>query len=50
MCSTSKWTRSVGLYLGGKIFIDMSGELNDQNYLRRNIKLLQQGLSVLEIS
>ena len=50
MCNTSKWTRSVGMYLGGKMFIDMSGEFNDQAYFRRNMKLLQEKLHFLEIA
>ena len=36
ICNTKKWTRSVDMYLCGKMFIDMSEEFIDQNiYVRR---------------
>ena len=50
MRNTSKWNRSDGMYLGGKMFIDMSEEFDDQEYLGWNIKLLLKRLNFLEIT
>lgn len=50
MRNISKWTRSVDLYLGGKMFIDMSGDFSNQAYIRQNMKLLQERLHFLKIT
>ena len=46
---TSKWKRSVGLHLGGKMFIDMSGEFNKKGYLNQKMKLLEEELQFMGI-
>lgn len=49
MRDTSKWKRSVGIILGGKMFIDMSGEFNEKNYLNQKMKYLQKELEFMGI-
>lgn len=49
MRDTSKWKRSVGIILGGKMFIDMSGEFNKKNYLNQKMKYLQKELEFMGI-
>ena len=49
MRDTSKWKRSVGIILGGKMFIDMSGEFNEKNYLNQKMKYLQEELEFMGI-
>ena len=46
---TSKWKRSFGLHLGGKMFIDMSGEFNKKGYLTQKMKLLEEELQFMGI-
>ena len=50
MCDTSKWKRSVGMLLGGKMFIDMSGDFEEKNYLNQKMKLLQEELQFMGIA
>ena len=49
MRDTSKWKRSVGIILGGKMFIDMSGEFNEKNCLNQKMKYLQEELEFMGI-
>ena len=49
LCDTIKWKRSIGMDLGGKMFINKSGELNDKNYLNQKMKLLQNELQFMGI-
>ena len=49
MCDTTKWKRLVGMHIGGKKFIDMSGEFNDKTYLNQTMKLLQDELQFMGI-
>ena len=49
MRDTSKWKRSVGIILGGKMFVDMSGEFNEKNYLNQKMKYLQKELEFMGI-
>lgn len=49
MCDTRKWTGSVGIHLCNKIYIDMSGDLNDQTYLREKINQLKKELENMGI-
>ena len=38
------WTGMVGIILGGELYIDMSGELENRTYLRKQVKKLQKEL------
>ena len=49
MCDTQKWKGSIGIDLGGKMFVNMSGELNEKNYLNQKMKLLQEELQFMGI-
>ena len=49
MCDTTKWKRLVGMHIGGKKFIDMSGEFNDKTYLNQTMKHLQDELQFMGI-
>ena len=49
LCDTTKWEGAIGFDLGGKMFIDMSGELNEKNYLNQKMKLLKEELRFMGI-
>ena len=36
------WTGTVGIILGGELYIDMSGDLENRTYLRKQVKKLQK--------
>ena len=44
MCDTSRWDGSIGIHLGGEIYVDMSGDLKDRTYLNEQMKVLQNEL------
>lgn len=49
MCDANKWTGLVGLHLGGKKYIDMSGNLKKKHYFFKQLKHLQRELQSMEI-
>lgn len=49
MCDTGKWTGPVGMHLGGRMFIDMSGDLKDKHYLNKKMKRMQKELRCMGI-
>ena len=49
MRDTQKWKGSIGIYLGQKLFIDMCGNLDDQNYVNQRMNRLQDELDFMEI-
>ena len=44
MVDTNSWTGSIGMHLGGEIYVEMSGDLNNKSYLRKQMKILQNEL------
>ena len=50
MCDTSKWTGSLAFHLCNKLFIDMSGDLNDKAYLSLKMNSLKRSLTTWEFS
>ena len=44
MHDTKKWTGSVGMHLGGEMYVDMSGDLENKTYLKQQLKLVQKQL------
>ena len=44
MVDTNRWTGSIGMHLGGEMFVEMSGDLNNKSYLRKQMKILQNEL------
>ena len=38
------WTRSVGMILGGELYIDMTGDLENRTYLSKQMEVLQKEL------
>ena len=49
MLDTSEWTRSAGMHLCKKIYIDISGDLNDSAYLSQQMNLLVEELQSMGI-
>ena len=49
MRDSIKWNGTVGVIFADNMFIDMSGDLNNQDYLRQNIELLKERLKALGI-
>ena len=49
MRDSNKWDGTVGMIFADNMFIDMSGDLNNQDYLRQNIELLKERLKTLGI-
>lgn len=49
MSDTSKWKGAIGMALAGLLYVDMSGELNEENYLNQRMKHLQNILYSAEI-
>lgn len=49
MLDTSQWIRSIGIHLCNKIYIDMTGDLNNQNYLSEQINCLSGHLQKMGI-
>lgn len=41
MCNSNTWMGLIGLTLGGQLFVDMSGDLEDNLYLSRQMELLK---------
>ena len=44
MCDTSNWTGLVGSHLGGHMYVDMSGDVENKTYLSQQLKLLERRL------
>ena len=44
MVDTSRWTGSIGMHLGGEIYVNMSGDLKNRTYLNEQMKVLQNEL------
>ena len=44
MRDTRKWRGLVSYYLGGEMFVDMSGDLEDKTYVSQQIELLEKEL------
>ena len=44
MLDTRKWRGLIGMYLGGEMYLDMSGDLEDKTYLSQKMRLLQKEL------
>lgn len=44
MCDTSSWRGLVGSLLGGHLYVDMSGDLENKTYFSQQLKLLQRRL------
>ena len=44
MVDTSRWTGPVGIHLGGEIYVEISGNLNNRTYLNKQMKSLQKAL------
>ena len=49
MLDTSQWIRSIGVHLCNKIYIDMTRDLNNQNYLSEQINCLSGHLQKMGI-
>ena len=44
-----KWTGSVGMHLGGKVYVDMTGDLTDKVYLNEQMSFLQKEIQSIGI-
>ena len=44
MRNSNTWTGSVGMHLGGELYVDMSGNLENRNYLSKQMEVLQKEL------
>ena len=49
MSNSCKWTGSVGMHLGGKIYVDMTGDLEDEAYLSKQMEILQREIQSIGI-
>lgn len=49
MSNSREWTGSVGMHLGGKIYVDMTGDLADEAYLSKQMKILQREIQSIGI-
>lgn len=49
MSNSRKWTGSVGMHLGGKMYVDMTGDLANEVYLSKQIRALQRELQSIGI-
>lgn len=49
MLCTHSWTGLVGMHLGGKMFIDMTGDIRNKKYLSDKMKDLQKELEAMGI-
>ena len=49
MKSTSNWKGNVGLSLSSKLYVDMTGNIDDQTYLTKQLGILQQMLNDMAI-
>ena len=50
MKDTSTWEGNIGLTLISRMYVDMAGNINDDSYLAKQVKLLQNELSHLGIN
>ena len=44
MCNTKTWTKLVGFNFSARLYVDMSGNLEDRNYLHQQMESLQKQL------
>ena len=49
MSKSREWTGSVGMHLGGKIYVDMTGDLEDEAYLSKQMEILQREIQSIGI-
>ena len=49
MIVARKWTGQVGMYFGGKKYVNMSGDLSNKIYLETQIKKLQELLQPMGV-
>lgn len=49
MTEAKKWTGQIGMYLGGKMYINMSKDLMNKTYLKKQMKKLQKVLQSMGI-
>ena len=49
MTDTTRWLGDVGLHLGEKFYINMSGDLNDKSYVSDKMRDLQRQLQAIGI-
>ena len=49
MSNSREWTGSVGMHLGGKIYVDMTGDLEDEAYLSKQMEILQREIQSIGI-
>jgi len=49
MKDTLTWNGSIGMFLGGKIYIDMTKDINNKKYLKQQFDLLEKELSGMNI-
>ena len=44
MCDTEIWSGLIGMHLGGEMYVDMSGDLENRTYLSKQMKALSSEL------
>ena len=49
MCNTSDWTKLVAFDFSSRLYVDMSKDLEDQNYLHKQLKKLKKQLQYMGI-
>ena len=49
MRNTSTWTKLVGFYFSSRLYVDLSKDLEDQNYLQKQMESLQKQLEYMGI-
>ena len=49
MRNTSTWTKLVGFDFSSRLYVDMSGNLEDQNYLHQQMESLQKQLEYMRV-
>lgn len=49
MRNSSKWERLIGMYLGGRVYIDMSSEFEDKYYLSHKMEILLEELYSMNV-
>ena len=49
MSNSHEWTGAVGMHLGGRIYVDMTGDLVDKAYLSKQMEVLQREIQSIGI-
>ena len=49
MSNSREWTGTVGMHLGGKIYVDMTEDLEDEAYLSKQMEILQREIQSIGI-